>query len=159
MSIVDLSATMQAPCPVDVLFGEVEDLARYPDWLGIVMRAEPAPADGGAADASRRAWLVELRGRIGPLARSKRLRMVRTHYEPGRRVRFEREEIDGRHHSPWVLEATVSPVNDEASQLEMALHYGGSFGGGLIEKLLADEIDASRTRLADRVRGVGHTET
>jgi hypothetical protein len=85
--------------------------------------------------------------------------MVRTERADGRRVRFEREETDGRNHSPWVLEAIVSPVDEEISELEMHLHYGGSFGGGLIEKLLRDEIEASRPRLADRVRSVGQPET
>jgi hypothetical protein len=148
MTAVDMSATMHAPCPPDVLFEEVEDLTGYPEWLTIVARAEPTTetdADGGPV------WLVELRGRIGPLARSKRLRMVRTVHEAGRRVRFERRELDGRNHSPWVLEARVQSVGDRDSTLEMSLHYGGSFGGALIEKLLLDEIEASRPRLVERV--------
>ena len=148
MTAVDMSATMYAPCPPDVLFEEVEDLTGYPEWLTIVPRAEPTArtdADDGPV------WLVELRGRIGPLARSKRLRMVRTVHEAGRRVRFERRELDGRDHSPWVLEARVQSVGDHDSALEMSLHYGGSFGGAMIEKLLLDEIEASRPRLAERV--------
>jgi hypothetical protein len=67
-------------------------------------------------------------------------------------VRFEREELDGRHHSPWVLEAEVREIGPHESTLEMSLHYGGSFGGSLIEKLLHDEIEASRARLAALVR-------
>jgi hypothetical protein len=148
MAVVDISATMLAPCSSSVLFAEVEDLTSYPAWLTIVPRAEatePRDTDEGPA------WLVELRGRIGPLARSKRLRMVRTVHEPGRRVRFERRELDGREHSAWVLEASVHADGDEASTLEMALHYGGSFGGSMLEKLLNDEIEVSRSRLAERV--------
>jgi hypothetical protein len=145
---VDLSATMHAPCPPDVLFREIEDLAHYPAWLTIVPRAVPADGDGAAGPV----WLVELRGRIGPLARSKRLRMVRTVHEPGKRVRFERRETDGRDHSPWVLEAHVEPSGADESALEMLLHYGGAFGGAILERLLADEIEASRPRLAERVR-------
>jgi hypothetical protein len=148
MALVDISATMLAPCSPSVLFAEVEDLTSYPAWLTIVPRAEvtePGDRDEGPA------WLVELRGRIGPLARSKRLRMVRTVYEAGRRVRFERRELDGREHSAWVLEASVHADGAHASTLEMALHYGGSFGGSMLEKLLNDEIEASRPRLADRV--------
>ena len=38
------------------------------------------------------------------------------------------------------------------SALEMLLHYGGAFGGAVLERLLADEIEASRPRLAERVR-------
>jgi hypothetical protein len=152
MTPVDMSATMHAPCPPHVLFEEVEDLTSYPEWLTIVPRAElttETDVDGGPV------WMVELRGRIGPLARSKRLRMVRTVHEVGRRVRFERRELDGRDHSPWVLEARVQSVGEHDSALEMSLHYGGSFGGALVEKLLLDEIEASRPRLAERVSAAG----
>jgi hypothetical protein len=148
MIAVDLSATMHAPCTAAQLFAEVEDLRSYPTWLTIVPRAEPsAAADGDPGPA----WSVELRGRIGPLARSKRLRMVRTVHEADQHVRFERRELDGRDHSSWVLDAIVDPDGDRASVLEMSLHYGGSFGGSVLERLLRDEIDASRPRLAERV--------
>ena len=54
------------------------------------------------------AWLIELRAHVGPLARSKRLRMVRTACEPvGRTVTFQRAELDGKRHAPWVLRAEV----------------------------------------------------
>jgi hypothetical protein len=148
MFVVDMSATMRAPCPSEVLFREVENLSRYPSWLSIVPRAEQIDDEGNDAPV----WSVELRGRIGRLARSKRLRMVRTVHRPGRHVRFERQELDGRQHSPWVLDAEVHAVGSDESTLEMRLHYGGSFGGTLIEKLLTDEIEASRPRLAALVR-------
>lgn len=145
---------MQAPCPADVLFREVEDLARYPSWLTIVTRVEPVGSSHGSP-----AWSVELRGRIGPLARSKRLRMERTVHEPDRRVRFERRELDGREHSPWVLEALVTSHDPAASELEMHLHYGGTFGGALVESLLRDEIEASRPRLGALVAGSQQSTT
>lgn len=149
MTGVDMTVTMQAPCSPAALFAEVEDLANYPEWLSIVPRAEPDPAGGGEP-----VWSVELRGRIGPLARSKRLRMVRTVHLPDEHVRFERRELDGRNHSAWVLDAQVrvDPTGDpNAAVLEMSLHYGGSFGGAIVENLLTDEIEASRPRLASRV--------
>jgi hypothetical protein len=139
---VDLTAVMQAPCPPEALFSWVDDLGRYPSWLGIVERAEPeaSAADGEAA------WTVDLRGKVGPLARSKRLRMVRTvRTEPTRAV-FERREIDGRHHSAWLLEAEVTEV-DSGSALSMRLHYGGALWGPVLERLLVDEVDRSRDRL------------
>ena len=64
-----------APCPPEALFALVDDLGGYPDWLEIVVAAVPVEA---AAGDEGPAWSVELRGRVGPLARSKRLRMVRT---------------------------------------------------------------------------------
>lgn len=145
---MDVTADLAAPCTAERLFAEVGDLSAYPSWLGIVAHAEPADADG---DDPGPAWSVELRGRLGRLARSKRLRMVRTVFDPGSRVRFERRELDGRRHSPWVLEARVSPTDEGGSRLEMHLHYGGSFGGSLLERMLDDEIERSRPRLLARV--------
>jgi Polyketide cyclase / dehydrase and lipid transport len=139
---VDVTADLEAPCTPDELFAWVDDLGCYPQWLDIVPRAtpvDPHPDDSGPA------WSVDLRGRLGPLARSKRLRMVRTFLESGR-VRFERVEHDGRRHSPWVLEASVDEV-DGGSRLRVHLHYGGSLVGPLVERLLADEIARSRPRL------------
>jgi hypothetical protein len=101
---------------------------------------DPEPGD------PKPAWSVDLRGSLGPFARTKRLRMARTLHEPGR-VRFERLEHDGRDHSAWVLSADVTPDGDGGSRLSMHLHYGGRLGGPLVERLLADEITRSRPRL------------
>jgi hypothetical protein len=150
---VRVVATLEAPCRPEVLFAEVADLSSYPEWLTIVPRAAPEPASVAGAEPS---WQVELRGRIGRLARSKRLRMVRTRHEAPAVVRFERQELSGRGTSPWVLEARVDP-SDEAgaggSRLTMELFYGGSFGTGFLERLLADEIARSKPRLLARVSG------
>jgi hypothetical protein len=140
---VDTVSTLDAPCAADRMFAAVADLGDYPGWLSIVNRAQPAepgPDDEGPA------WLVELRGRLGPLSRSKRLRMVRTVVDAPHRLRFERRELDGRSHSPWILDAEVAP-HDGGSRLTMRLHYGGSFGGATLERMLAHEIDQSRPRL------------
>jgi hypothetical protein len=135
---VDVTAELDAPCSPQVLFGWVSDLGRYPQWLDIVPRA--VPLDDGA-------WSVDLRGRLGPFARSKRLRMERTvcDAETGR-ARFERVEQDGKSHSPWVLTADVS-ATAEGSRLTMHLHYGGGLFGPVIERLLSEEIERSRPRL------------
>ena len=139
---MDVTADLAAPCSPDELMAWVDDLGRYPQWLAIVTSAASVPpVDGDAGPA----WLVDLRGRLGPLARSKRLRMVRTHGTTDKAV-FERREADGKTHSPWVLEATVTPT-DEGSRLVMHLHYGGSFWGPVLERMLGDEIEESRPRL------------
>jgi Polyketide cyclase / dehydrase and lipid transport len=140
---MDVTADLLAPCSPKRLFGWVDDLAHYPEWLDIVPRATPVDAREGDPGP---AWSVDLRGRLGPFARSKRLRMVRTVHEPPMRVRFERLEHDGRRHSPWVLEAGIAP-DGGASRLTMRLHYGGSLVGPLVERLLADEIRQSKPRL------------
>jgi hypothetical protein len=138
---VDLTAEMSAPCPPEELFTWVDDLARYPSWLAFIERAEAEPADG--ADA---VWMVDLRGRLGPLARSKRLRMVRTERQAPTCVTFERREVDGRRHSDWRLRAEVAP-GPEGSVLSMNLRYDGSLWGPVVEHLLADEIEQGRERL------------
>lgn len=115
----------------------VEDLGGYPRWLDIVPRAV---ADGDA-------WTVDLRGRLGPFARSKRLRMQRTERDEPRRVVFERRELDGRSHSPWVLMAEVSPMGSNGSSVTMHLHYGGALWGPVLERMLRDEIGRSKPRL------------
>jgi hypothetical protein len=142
---VDVTATLTAAVPPPVLFAVVADLGTYPSWLDIVPRAEPAdpdPVDGAPA------WTVDLRGQLGPLRRSKRLRMVRAAHEPDAHVRFERREDGGRAGSPWVLDARITPTDGGAgSSLAMHLHYGGSLWVPLLDRLLGDEIERSRPRL------------
>jgi hypothetical protein len=143
LAAVDVTAEMDAKAPPEAVFAWIEDLVRYPEWLGLVSRAEPVephPDDEGPA------WSIDLRARIGPLARAKRLRMVRTVHESPRRVTFERREHDGRSHSPWILRAEVEGDGDP-SRLVMRLHYGGSLFGSVADRLLRDEIDRSRPRL------------
>jgi hypothetical protein len=82
------------------------------------------------------------------MARSKRLRMVRTLNEPPRRVRFERVETDGRRHADWMLDATVTPEGNGA-RLDVHLHYSGTFGGVLLGRMLEEEIERARPRLAE----------
>jgi len=82
--------------------------------------------------------------------------MVRTRCDAPNLVRFERREHDGRQHADWVLEARVDPADPAiaggpGSRLEMRLHYGGTFGGMVLERLLGDAIERSRPALLDRV--------
>jgi hypothetical protein len=144
---VDIAATLDAPCSPDELFLWVDDLGRYPDWLDIVPRAVPVEAH---PDDVGPAWSVDLRGRLGPFARAKRLRMVRTATDGGRHARFERREHDGRQHSEWVLDARIDETAD-GSRLTMGLHYGGRLWMPVLDRLLADEIERSRPRLLARV--------
>jgi Polyketide cyclase / dehydrase and lipid transport len=143
IAAMDVTADLLAPCTPERLFGWVDDLGHYPEWLDIVPRATPVEAQDGDPGP---AWSVDLRGRLGPFARSKRLRMVRTVHRVPDRVRFERLEHDGRRHSPWVLEARVA-ADPGGSLLTMRLHYGGSLVGPVVERLLADEIRKSKPRL------------
>ena len=136
---MDVTAKLDTAHPPEALFAVVGDLGTYPRWLDIVPRAVPA-------ESTPPAWSVDLRGRLGPFARSKRLRMVRTTFDEPHRVVFERQERDGRDHSPWVLTAEVAPTT-AGSSLTMRLHYGGGLFGPVIERLLGDEIERSKPKL------------
>lgn len=146
---MDVHAGLDADVPVEALFGQIESLDDYDRWLEIVPSvAAAAPAGGDVGPA----WDVTLRGRLGPLARSKRIRMVRTELRPPSadgpgRVVFTRGEVDGREHSPWVLTVEVGARPTGGSHLDMHLHYGGGLWVPLLDRLLAGEIEASRRRL------------
>jgi hypothetical protein len=138
---MDVTASLEARCAAARLFELVDDLSTYPQWNGLVHSAVAEPGTDGA-------WDVQLRARLGPLARSKRLRMIRTVRDPDTfTVRFERDQADGRSHAPWVLDATIVQ-RDGLSTLTMRLHYGGSlWTGGVLERVLADQIISGRERL------------
>jgi hypothetical protein len=138
---VDLRVTFETPSTRAQLAEVVQDLTTYPRWLGIVTRVEPLATPGGAAPA----FLVDLTGRIGPLARSKRLRMEETAREPDH-SRFERAEDDGRQHSPWILDVRMHDALP-GSALAMDLHYGGGLFGPVLERVLRDEIEQAKPRL------------
>jgi hypothetical protein len=142
---MDVVASLEAPCAAEVLFELVDDLSTYPQWNGLVHSAVAEPGDEPV-------WDVELRARLGPLARSKRLRMVRTLRDSESfSVTFERSEADDRNHSPWVLDATIVERGG-LSTLTMRLHYGGSlWTGGALERVLADQITSGRERLLQLV--------
>ena len=144
---MDVTETLEVACAPEALFAWVETLDRYPEWLDIVTRAEPAAADQGDPGP---AWSIDLKGRLGPLSRAKRLRMVRTEHDAPHRAVFERRELDGRAHSPWVLDATVEAIA-EGARLTMRLHYGGGLWGPVLERMLRDEVEHSRPRLAAAV--------
>jgi hypothetical protein len=145
---MDVFASMEAPVAADRLFVLVEELTRYPEWMPLAHTVRRVDELAGAEPGGALAWDVEIRARLGPLARSKRLRMVRSaHDTVGRRVRFERSEVDGRTHAPWILDAQVIDTH-EGSRLDMHLHYGGAlWTGGVMERVLADQIVAGREQL------------
>jgi Polyketide cyclase / dehydrase and lipid transport len=142
---MDLTADLVAPCRPDELFVWVADLRTYPRWLGLVERVEREDSDVDA-------WIVDIGARIGPFARSKRLRMVEADRVEATRVVFERRELDGRDHGEWRMSAELEPDGD-ATRLTMRLHYGGRLWGPVLEPVLADEVDRSRRRLVDLVEG------
>lgn len=121
----------------------IVDLSRYPSWNPLVHDASAAGDD---------LWNVELRAKVGPFARSKRLRMRRT-LATDREVIFERDEGDGRRHSPWVLRGEIVPTST-GTVVTMHMRYGGSLWGPVLESVLADKVEAAREGLR-RVVGSG----
>jgi len=135
--------------PAEV-FPHLATLDRYPSWMRLVHRVDPVEPD-----ENRPAWWVELRARVGLFTRSKQLRMVRTIYEPDERVRFERVQPDERDHATWVMTATTEPVGDDTHVL-VHLQYGGSlWTGGLLERVLEEEVRSGREALRRLVTGDG----
>ena len=139
---IDLAATR--PQVVDVL----SDLASYAEWLDIVSLAEPA----GVEVDGRPVWMVELRARIGPFARTKRLRMVRTVLDIGperTEVLFTRREEGARDYSDWTLSVVVEDAGAAECRVVLRLHYGGSlWTPGPLERVLADQVRVGRERLS-----------
>ena len=147
----------EVPGTPERAFALVDDLSAYPMWMDLVHEVHVVPATD-----DQRTWDVELRAQVGPFARSKRLRMVRTVHEPARRVVFEREEIDGRRHSSWILSATLNPVsisvsnpvsNSESSDVDhtrlvMRLTYGGNlWTGAVLQRVLDDHVERGANAL------------
>jgi hypothetical protein len=136
-------------------FALVDDLSAYPAWMDLVHEVDEEPPSD-----DRRVWNVELQAQVGPFARSKRLRMVRVVHEPSRRVVFERDEIDGRQHSPWTLAATLGPGSSDPgdTRLTMTLTYGGNlWTGAVLQRVLDDHIERGAAALSALLGGSDRT--
>ena len=129
------------PVPPSAVRPHVADLTAYPRWLDLVSRVRPTES---ATDETGPAWFVDLRGRVGPLARSKRLRMVRV-LDDVHHLRFERREVSGRRASPWQLD--VQLAGEETTELTMHLAYGGRWWGPVIERVLRDAVAEAKPEL------------
>lgn len=139
--------SVTVPAAPAAVFPHIADLSAYPAWLPLVHAA--APADGDEP-----AWLVELRARVGPFARSKQLRMVRTALEPDRGASFERAELDGRQHARWALRAELTADGDGGTIVTMHLAYdGGLWTGGILERVLEEEVRRGSAGLIELVSG------
>lgn len=139
---MEIVRSVVVPGPSRRAFDFVDDLAVYPRWMDLVHGVVAADGEPGHP-----AWEVELRAQVGPFARSKRLRMVRTAHEPDHRVEFVRAEIDGRRHADWVLAVELRPAVADRSpipepvEVTMTLSYGGSlWAGAVLQRVLDDHV-------------------
>ena len=146
---MQLEAALRTAAPAARVLAYVADLADYPQWMSLVHSATAVPA------ATVPTWDVELRAKVGPFARSKRLRMVRTIFDTTNptRVVFERRELDGREHAAWRLEVTINTTALGATELVMQLHYDGRLFVSVVEAILQQNIDAGRSKLAALLEG------
>jgi Polyketide cyclase / dehydrase and lipid transport len=143
---VHRSITAETNASVDRLYEVISDLGTYGEWMTLIDRCEVAVA---ASDDQGPAWWVTLRAKVGPFARSKRLRMVRTQMTQGSSVRFERRETDGRSHSAWVMNATCSPLEGklETTAVTVELSYSGGLWSGPLDAVLGSQVNDSVPRL------------
>ncbi len=161
---MEATAELVTSRPVDAVRPFVDDLSAYPQWMRLIydVAVDSVPPHAPALDATSedqrgidRAWTVELRARLGPFARSKRLRMVRravTEHDDAtagvERLVFERRELDGRQHAPWVLTVELISLDSGGTRLAVRLEYGGRlWTGGVLDRILADEIARARETL------------
>jgi len=150
---MDLEAVLRTAASPSAVVARVAELDKYPEWMPLVHSATRIP------DAAEPTWDVELRAKVGPFARSKRLRMVRAHFVEGdtTRIVFERNETDGRQHAAWRLSVVVQRDGGLAgsaqaaggTHLTMHLHYDGRFFVSVVEAILQQNIDAGRQRLGE----------
>lgn len=166
---MELSASLRTAASVDQVLSHVCELDRYTQWMPLVHNAVPEPGSEPAA------WSVELRARVGPFARSKRLRMVRTVMDAGvsalrataqspARIVFERRELDERSHAQWRLEVVVASATaasapaatgdlNPTTELTMHLSYDGRLFASVVESILQQQIDEGRRRLSALLAG------
>lgn len=139
---MNIVVDLDVPAPPAAIWPHLELLDRYPPWMRLVHRVEAVDAiDGNPA------WDVELRAKVGPFARSKRLRMARTAYDERHFVRFERAEFDGRDHAEWTLSTTLTEAK-AGSVVTADLFYGGElWTGGVLERVLEQEIRQAKASL------------
>lgn len=142
MESMHRAISVSVDTPIEDVMEIVADLATYPDWLGLVHQAHPDPDVEGI-------FLVTLRAKIGPFARSKKLRMIRTVYTDSA-VKFERLETDGREHSNWIMSVDAAAGSDSASnctELEIALSYDGDLWSAPLEMILDSQAAKAGRRL------------
>lgn len=140
---MNYSSSVDLPFAIDVVRPFVEDLSAYPAWMPMVHNVSSVADD---------IWTVELRAKVGVFARSKKLRMRRSINEENVIV-FERDEDDGRQHSPWVMRVMLSP-SATGTNVTIDLSYGGTmWTAGILDRVLASQVDAGKAGLVRAVQG------
>lgn len=140
---MDRTFTATIDADVDDVRAILRDLGTYQHWMGladVVEEAAPTDHDEGPAH------FVTLVARLGPFARRKRLRMVRSEVTP-QGARFDRREVDGREHSRWCLDARAVPAAG-GTEVTMRLEYRGRFWSDALDAVLSSQVDGAVDGLA-----------
>lgn len=141
------SSSVTVPAPVDRVVPFLVDLSEYPRWMPMIHSVARDDHDDVA-------WTVELRAKVGPFARSKRLRMARTSDSPvpgGRRIVFERRERSATQHSRWAMTVDVAG-SAGSTTVTIDLEYGGSlWTAGVLDRVLAACIEDGKNGLVRAV--------
>jgi carbon monoxide dehydrogenase subunit G len=138
---VKYSSSVDLCVPKEQVLPYVADLSQYLLWMPLIHEVELV-REG--------VWLVELRAKVGVFARSKRLTMMRTVHTDDKLV-FERQEDDGRQHAPWTMEISLTETTQGCS-VSIQLTYGGNlWTAGVLDKILAHQVDLGKKTLADLV--------
>ncbi len=152
MATVEHRHTTTIEAPRSRVLAVLGDVATYDRWLDVVHRVDPDPT--GAPDGS--AWFFTLRARIGPFARSKRLRVVERPApsdDAGAtvdRVRLERCELDGRDHADWTFDASLSDAaRPHDTDLTLTLAYGGRLWTAALNAVLDNQLRTATLRLQE----------
>ena len=147
------TANLQVGASASMVSDVLADLGTYPHWNDLVQEATPTePSD------ERPAWITTLRAQVGPLARSKQLRFVRTVDKTDadmRQIRFERMELDGREHAAWVMETSVRASGPDSCEVSLELSYSGGLWMPALGNVLGGAIERSTSRLPAYVDSLG----
>lgn len=143
-----LTSDLLVDAPPAAVVDVLADLSTYPAWNDLVSSAE---AMEELADDAGPAWRTTLTAKVGPFARSKQLRFVRTVLETDEAtsattISFSRSEDDDRSHAAWTMECSISPEGT-ASRVHLTLAYGGSLWVPALGSVLDGAIERSTLRL------------
>ena len=111
------SSSVTVPVAIEQVVPHLADLSGYPQRMPMIHSIE---RDDDGAEVG---WSVELRAKVGPFARSKRLRMVRTVSERSAgaaRFVFDRRERGGGSHSVWRMSVDVVSAGERDPDAEGA---------------------------------------
>lgn len=131
------------------VFDVIANVDTYADWLEVVQRVEPATGSTSSVDGAAEgpAWFVTLRAKLGPLARSKRLRVAPDIAAEPSRFRLVRTELDGRNHSPWIFDSSLDEAATDTTKLTMTLTYGGSLWSPALTGVLERQLTSAAAKL------------